>query len=274
MNSLAMLRTVHRVSGLLAPGLTARSASYLLRHPRQHPPRDWERVARAEAEPVSFRFGHRGLRWGNRGPIVLALHGWEGRATQFAHFLPVLREAGLQVIALEGPGHAPGDASPANPVTFAHALMSVADDLGEPVSVLAHSMGAAATTYALTQGLEARRVALLAGPSSYAGVLDRFADALGLPARSRPYLASQAEGELGVSMASLELGRATRVLTTPALLVHDHDDAVVPAHESEALAAHWPHARLVLTQGLGHWRVMTDPQVIRQVGDWLQQPVM
>lgn len=95
------------------------TSSSLSQWPRR--PARWRRWAAHPAlqmaQPVTFRFGQRALRWGDSGPVVLAMHGWEGRPSQFAALLPALLAAGRQVIAPYGPEHQPGHRG------FAHVLV-------------------------------------------------------------------------------------------------------------------------------------------------------
>ena len=83
MNLLNSLRRFNAVTGRLAPGVSARVSRRVLMRPRAHAPKAWEADALARAERVGFRFGLSALRWGERdAPVVLMLHGWEGRPTQ------------------------------------------------------------------------------------------------------------------------------------------------------------------------------------------------
>jgi pimeloyl-ACP methyl ester carboxylesterase len=59
-------------------------------------------------------------------------------------------------------------------------------------------------------------------------------------------------------------------LNIPALLFHDREDWEVPSHHSEVIARAWPGSRLVLTEGLGHRRILQDEQVIAQAVVFLQ----
>ncbi len=43
--------------------------------------------------------------WGESGPTVLFLHGWNGRGTQVAHFLESLLSQGFRVLSFDGPAH-------------------------------------------------------------------------------------------------------------------------------------------------------------------------
>jgi hypothetical protein len=49
------------------------------------------------------------------------------------------------------------------------------------------------------------------------------------------------------------------------LVVHDEDDKEVPLAHARALAASWPSAHLMVTQGLGHRRVLREPAVVEKV---------
>ena len=51
-------------------------------------------------------------------------------------------------------------------------------------------------------------------------------------------------------------------LRHPALIMHDPTDRVVPFIASADLHRHWADSELVELEGLGHRRILTDPQVI------------
>jgi len=46
------------------------------------------------------------------------------------------------------------------------------------------------------------------------------------------------------------------------LIVHDRGDREIPWRDGAALATAWPGAELKLTDGLGHRRILSDPDVI------------
>lgn len=270
MNALQNIRRFNALLGPLLPSLSAKIARRLLMRPRRLAARDWEQAALDSAERITFRFGLSGLRWGPRdAPVVLMLHGWEGRGSQFRHLIEPLVAAGKQVIALDAPAHGQSPGQEANPVVFAHAALEAAAEIRDLEAVVGHSMGAAALAYALTQGLYAERAVLIAGPSRLADVLRRFADHLGLGAEARQRFLALVENHTGVRIADLDLVQASKHLHIPVLLVHDRDDVEVPFAASQQLAAAWPQAELLATQGLGHVRVLKHAAVIRRVSQFL-----
>ena len=70
------------------------------------------------------------------------------------------------------------------------------------------------------------------------------------------------QSRLGVAFDEQRAEFIAPAIGRPALIVHDLADAVVPWEEGECYARHWPGARLLSTQGLGHNRVLSDATVI------------
>ncbi len=266
------IRVAFAVLNRTAPALAARWAERLwFTLPRPAAP------ARPVAVPGGRAFtvdagGHRiaGQVWGT-GPVIHLLHGWGGYAGQLAAFVAPLVARGYRVVAFDAPSHgrsAPGAYGPRSSSIpeFAAALTAVAAHHGPAHAVIAHSLGATAAAVALCDGLCAERVALLApmaGPASYAG---RFAGALGLGEPAYRRLVARVERRVGAPMHHFdvpELGRA--VAMPPTLVVHDRDDAYTPLGDGAAIAAAWPGARLHVTSGLGHRRLLRDPDVAAEV---------
>lgn len=239
----------------------ARAALQMFITPRRPSPREWETALLHQGTPLAFANGLVASTFG-AGPRVLFVHGWEGRGVSFGKFIAPLVASGFQAVALDGPAHgdSPGDTT--HPIDFAHGIVGVGRELGPLAGVIAHSMGAAATALAIQQGLEAQKVVLIAGPSSVTGVLHRFAQKAQLtePVAERFY--QLVEEHVGVPAKEVETARVGAEISTPALIIHDRDDAEVPFADGQAIAATWPGARLYATTGRGHRRILLDSGVI------------
>ena len=57
------------------------------------------------------------------------------------------------------------------------------------------------------------------------------------------------------------------------LVFHDHDDREVPFAHGDRLAATWPDAELRTTEGLGHRRILRDPDVLAEAVAFVRQGV-
>lgn len=262
MNTLQTIRTANRVVGALAPTVAARLARRLLMTPQRHREKDFERAARALAEPVTFRFGLSGLRWGHEGPVVLAMHGWSGRPTQFAGFVAPLLAAGRQVIALEAPAHGRSPGREAHVFSFVEALLESAPEIRGLESVVGHSMGGAAALYAAHLGLPVERVVTIGAPAALRRVLARFAEWMALPAPAADAFLDTVNRHVGVDADEIDVARFAGRFGFEGLVIHDRDDREVPFAEAQALADAWPAARTLYTRGLGHSRILADAGVV------------
>lgn len=265
MNAMATIRTANQVLGRFAPSLTADVARRLMMRPHQNPPRSWELDALDSAERVTLRFGLSALRWGTHGPVVLALHGWRGRATQFARFVAPIVASGRQLIALEAPGHGRSPGRESNVVAFAQALHEAASELRGLEALIGHSMGGGAAMLAIAEGLPVERAVVIGAPAALTRVLDRFADEIALPASAKRAFFASVDRHVGMPAAAIDSSALGHRLDLPGLVVHDRDDDMVPFAEGESLARDWRGAEFLATEGLGHRQVLADARVIERV---------
>lgn len=212
--------------------------------------------------------------WGS-GPTVYLVHGWAGHRRQYAELVAPLVARGVRVVAFDMPSH--GDSGPGmfgprstSFVEFAATIEAVVARFGEPHAIVAHSAGAIATACTLTDGMHADRLVLLApmvGPLPH---LRLFARGLGFGDRVFNRLVTRLEHRVGAPMRHFdvpELGRATAM--PPTLVIHDRGDRSTPVSDGAAIAAAWPSARLHVTEGLGHNRLLRDPEVITRIADFV-----
>ncbi len=258
--------------GRRAPGLAAGVAEALFLTPvrSRRPPRERRWLEGAERFTVDLD-GRRlaAWSWGSRGPAVLLMHGWAGRGSQLGAFAGVLAAAGLRAIAFDAPGHGDSPGRRSTLVAMSDALLAVAAEAGPIAGVLAHSAGGAATTWALSRGLPAPRVAYIAPPAELTSYAETFGRAVGLPPGLPERLQRRVEQRIGLAWEDLHGLGVARRQRAPLLVVHDRDDADVDFRAGAALAAAWPGARLHATSGLGHRRVLRDPEVVGEVVDFL-----
>src|SRR6056297_1602941 len=271
MNSQRMVRSTGNFIERWVPDMAASIAERLATTPRRKHLLNSTRVRRSGI-PITFRFGRAGLRWGDSGPIVLAIHGWEGRPQQFSAIGEALAERGLRLVALTGPGHAPGDRERAHPGAFVDALFEAASELGNVQALIGHSMGGGAALLAASRGLSVQRIVTVASPAGYRGVLHRIADGLGLNHRGRAGFLARMEARTGFRLDETEPLRLMPDVDVPVLIAHDLDDSVIPHHESRELARHASRAQTLDTQGLGHGRILSDEATVHRVVEFLAAP--
>ncbi|MEX6503012.1 alpha/beta fold hydrolase [Pseudomonas zhanjiangensis] len=268
MNGMNWVRGFNATVGWVAPQAVASRLRAEFMTPRVAAPRDWELPLLAQAERVTLRFGLSALRWGS-GPVVLLMHGWEGRPTQFAVLIKALVGAGYAVVALDGPAHGRSPGREANVVQFAHALLEAASELPPLKAVIGHSMGGASALLATQLGLRAEALVSIAAPSRILTVLRGFARHMGLPAQARAHFVRLIEEKAGMPAGRLDVARYR--LDLPGLIVHAADDPQVPYSEAEAMHEAWFDSRLLRLEAGGHHRVLADPRLHQAVLELLAE---
>jgi pimeloyl-ACP methyl ester carboxylesterase len=266
-------RAALRASAALAPRLAGLWAEQLfLTPPRaQHPESALLDLIDARSRFVLHKGRHiASWSWGTRDtPAVLLAHGWGGAATQMSRFVYPLVFAGYRVIAYDQPAHGLSEGRLTGLPDFADVLAEVASYHGGVESVIAHSLGAAAAAFALSRGLPLKRAVLVSPPADLLGYSRRFARWHWIPERVRGAMQAAIEERFGIRWAEFELARMAPRLAADALVIHDRSDRVVPSTQGEKFARHWIGARLLLTNGLGHGRILEDEAVVRAAADFI-----
>jgi pimeloyl-ACP methyl ester carboxylesterase len=211
--------------------------------------------------------------WGARSkeaPAVLLAHGWGGNAAQMRAFAFPLLQAGYRVIAYDQPAHGVSEGKLTGLPDFADVLGAVAGYHGGIEAVIAHSLGGAAAALSLSWGRVAfNKIVLISPPSDLIGYSRRFARWYWMPEAVREAMQNAIEERYGVRWEDLEVRRVAPRLGARALVIHDRDDRMMPWTHGAKVAESWPGAQLMLTDGLGHGRILRDERVTRAAADFL-----
>jgi pimeloyl-ACP methyl ester carboxylesterase len=207
--------------------------------------------------------------WGD-GPVVVLAHGWGGRAGRFSSIAGALVEAGFRVVLFDAPAHGASMGRQASLPQFSRALRQVGAAVGPAYGLVGHSLGGAAVSLAIGQGLAARRAVLLAPPADVFLFSHAFAKHLRIPPRARDVMQDNLATRLQFRWEELHIPTLAKTLTTSALIVHDVQDADVPYGHGEEIARAWPGAELFTTTGLGHRAILRNPEVIRRIVTFLK----
>lgn len=267
------LRMGFRILGKAAPDVASAAAERLFRSPRRHQRPAWEHEVLAAATPLRLPFGSDSLpawSWGE-GPVVLLVHGWEGRGSQLGAFVDPLVEMGFRVVAFDAPGHGDSPRRHGTVVEIARAVGAALSELGPVHAIVAHSVGCVAATYALSRVTAgaAPKLVFVAPPASPEPFVRSFKRLLGLDDEVARRMVERIEERYGVPLADLNAGRLAPRMNAPLLVVHDREDRDVPFEAGAGLADVWPGARLRETRGLGHRRLLRAPDVVSDVAEFV-----
>jgi pimeloyl-ACP methyl ester carboxylesterase len=283
-----LVRTGVGFASFVAPKVVLKRASNLFITPPRfaHSAPEQRLLDTGEAIAVPSPWGNiAAWRFGDiNHPAVVMSHGWGGRGAQFRAFVPRLVEAGYQVVVFDHIGHGMSDHREAALVDFWRGLETVWDHLAVTnitvKAMIGHSLGSAAIASALRRPLTRKqlnvpvpRVVLIAPPSSLIGYSRLFVRYLGIPERIRSAMQWRFEQKYGVKWREFDLPESVETIEAPALFIHDEDDRETRLAGSIALARTWCNARLHVTSGLGHRRILRDRAVIQCAIDFIDDAV-
>jgi len=267
--ALAATRVQLAVLQAVAPGAACRRATDLwCTYPRGGRRRDLRPGPGVVTRLPAVRAGDVVVESWGQGPVVYLVHGWGGWRGQLGAFVGPLVDAGFRAVAFDAPGH--GEAKPGylgpgrgTVMELMEALQVVGREFGPAAGVVAHSLGTTSAAHVVHEGLACRAMVLIAPNDSFVGRVILFSRALGLRERTTNDLRLAIEQATERPLAGYDLAPLGADGGMPdTLMIHDRRDREVPYAEGAAIAAAWPCARLLTTDGLGHQRILADPGVV------------
>jgi pimeloyl-ACP methyl ester carboxylesterase len=266
----AAVRAYFAIVSRLLPGLARRQAEHLFTLPPRYAGR---RTHPVDARRETVVAGKHSLAVWQAGPAaapaVLLVHGWGRRGVQMGSFVAPLLAGGYRVVWFDQPGHGESGSGAVALPDFVRALEALAATHGPFAAAIGHSLGAAALGVALRRGVELGRVVFVSPPASISEHAHNFARLLGITPRIREAMRRRLERRYRVRFAEIDRIDELEQLRSPALFVHDSGDTEVPFEHALRLSERLPGARLIKTHGLGHYRVLREPSVVRAVVDFI-----
>lgn len=259
-------RQAFRALSIGAPRLAGRLVEKLFFTPDTYHPSEEERRRLDQGEPFHVRVhgrNIRGWRWGS-GPGVLLIHGWGGRGIQLQGYIDPLVRAGNSAVAIDGPAHGESEGRRTSYFEFTDVVRRLIDpDSGLRIrGIVAHSFGAAAAVNAVAHQKASLETVLLAPALQLRKMLLDVLERHGIPPRVYERTIADYEARFGYSLERDDPHRRLEDVRSPVLVVHDREDPVIAHGETEALCGRFGHVTLKSTSGLGHRRIMSDPEVV------------
>lgn len=272
------IRMAVAVIGTLVPALGSAIAwrlFWILGAPARVRPSEQEAHDRARVSDFELRDGAtiKLYEWGSGERTVALVHGWRSRASRFATIIDALEQRGVRVVSFDAPGNGDSTGERTTALDYAAIIAELGRRYGRFEAIIAHSLGATSSFIAKREGVSASRMVTIAGMHDFSFVIEAFAAAISLPRRATRGLRRRVErwaARLNVDpwrYVVTELDPTDT--TTPILVVHDSDDREVPIEQAmQIIEAHTGSVDTLVTDGLGHNRILSDPAVVARVVDF------
>lgn len=209
--------------------------------------------------------------WGE-GPVVLFVHGWMGRATQFRKLIPDYNAAGYKVIAFDAPAHGQSEGKQTNPMEFADVIKELSDRYGGFLMILGHSLGGVSILHAINNGVETEKVVMISSPTIDTEILTEFRARINASEKCDQYLQSYISNKFGRPFKEFTASHVISLISGFELLVvHDEEDPEVSMNNPQAIIDKYSGAKLMTTKGLGHTRILKDKAVVGATLEFLKR---
>jgi len=273
--SLIYIRTKFKILSFFSARHAAETAFQLFCTP---PTRDKKRLPELfkRAESLQFRFHQydvKGYRWNKGGSKrVLILHGFESTAINFAAYVEPLVKKGYEVLAFDAPAHGHSSGKRITALVYRDLVKYINAHYGPVRSYMGHSFGGFALSLALAElpHDDGYRAVFLAPSTETSTAINQFFRYIKLNNRVRSEFDKHVERIGGHPVSWFSMLRTTKEIKAKILWIHDKGDQVTPLGDAlKVKEENHSHVEFVITEGLGHSRIYREPEVIRQVVDFL-----
>ena len=229
--------------------------------PRRPPLRPYHTAWLNKARAFTLNTPHSQVqvyRWGTGSRAILLLHGWESHAYFWRRTLDFLPPT-YTAYALDAPCHGLSSGRYANLHVYSQVVEQLLAQTGPLEAFVGHSLGgftALYTAYRLPH-LAPVRLAALAVPGEVEAYFAWYRKLLGMTPRLAQALDRHTEATIGHPPPYFSALRFADSLPLDGLVVYDTADREAPVAYGEQLAARWPRAHYLVTEGLGH-RLKSD----------------
>ncbi len=253
---------------ILSPFLAAKVAEPLFFKPLRFGIPEREKDFRSKALQGAHQTADGKINWFHLpglGPRILFVHGWSGRGSQFAPLMEAASAKGADIYAFDAPGHGEEQLGRTDMLAFVRSIEWMNETFGPFHWAVGHSLGGMALWNALDRGLPLHTLVNIGSPASIEGVILDFVHAIGAREVVVDRMLNLLQKKYQIEPSSLSpVSIATKHPHLKGGMLHATDDGDVPLQHAEQLSAVWKQGQLYRYEGLGHRRILRDPEVINQ----------
>jgi hypothetical protein len=236
--------------------------------PRAYRVSDQETAFLQTAEKITISSNQNKIQcwqWGS-GPLVIFVHGWNGKGIQFIPFLKMFSDSGYSVLTFDLPGHGESEGKYSNYFAITDSIRAILNHLDKSnlAGIIGHSVGAAAIINALDKEDISIPTVLIAPPLHLKEMLEYAFFSHGIPSKVFYSLITDFERLMGYNLKNDNPINLIKKKQLQALIIHDKNDKITSFQDSMEVSKIIPSLDLFPTAGLGHRRILFDEAVINK----------
>ena len=207
--------------------------------------------------------------YGESDKKILLVHGWSGRGTQLFKIADALLTAGYSTISFDAPAHGKSPGNETIMVDFIASILEINKKFGPFEAVVGHSLGGMSVLNAIKRGLIVDHAVIIGSGDVVQDILDDFISKLELKPIISTKLRLHFEKKYNEKMDDFSGHKAASEITIPVLVIHDKDDQEVPVKAGIHIHENLKNGKLILTEGLGHRKILGDANVVQKTVEFI-----
>ena len=264
-----------RFLSLISTKWTVAFASRLFTTPMKHnlPKRELEMDAKTRQEIIAIpSIGKKivAYHYGESDRKILLAHGWSGRGTQLVKFADALIEAGYSTVSFDAPSHGKSSGTTTLLPEFVATILELEKQFGPFEAAIGHSLGGMSLLNALRLGLHIDSLTIIGSGDVIKDILDDFIRQIELKPEFSDLLRIHFEKKHKVSMDSFSSWHSAKLIDIPVLVIHDENDIEVPVKCAVHIKENLRNGKLVITQNLGHRKILGDRKVVEKTINFIK----
>lgn len=269
------IKLTAKVLETVAPGLAVTFMVKLFTTPRRFklPKREQEMERTTRQEKIKIAGINKIINvylWGEGPKRVLLVHGWSGRGTQLHSIAARLLKNGYSTVSFDAPAHGKSGGKTSEMTEFVACILQLEKQYGPFEHAIGHSLGAMAVLNAVKNGLAVNKAVIIGSGDIIKDIMDGFTKNLGMKIATGTKMIQRFEKKFGETINNYSAYIAAQAVNNPVLVLHDKDDNDVPVSAAHNISRHLKNHQLVITEGLGHRKILGDKTVIKTIIEFLQ----
>lgn len=209
--------------------------------------------------------------WGNSKKKVLLVHGWSGRGTQLCKIAESLVNKGYSVVSFDAPGHGKSAGNSSIMLEFIASIKVIDHKFGPFEAAVGHSLGGMSLFNAVKDGFKIKNLVTIGSGDIVRDIIDEFISKLKIKKKAIQLLSQHFEKKYKVPMNDFSAYLSAEKIDIPVLVIHDEHDDDVPVTAAHHIHKHLKNGSLMITQKLGHRKILGDEKVIEKIVDFIQK---
>ena len=207
--------------------------------------------------------------YGNSNKKILLVHGWSGRGTQLVKIADAFLENGYSTISFDAPAHGKSGTKTTLMLEFIESILEIEKSYGPFEFAVGHSLGGMAILNAIKKGMQVKKTVVIGCGNSVVNIVNTFVDKIGLPNKVAVMMRNSFEKKHHFDMESFSAYVAAKEVKIPVLVIHDNNDEDIPVSEAYHLAENLSDKEVLITNNLGHRKILGDSNVIAKIVEFL-----